>query len=433
MSLKKIILLIMAIPGIFSITVWSADAEKILLFYDDFGLAAKSPHLVQGEHLASWSGKSSPEYSVAHHKEKIIVEYRELDPAGQYELAITFLSTSERIQKLTANDEVIYDNVVLPSQPAVTNIILPSGIAKGGMLRLEFINIKGVNTVIAELSLLSIGAQIGRTDQQTAAVSDIKISGSANSDSSEKNLEIISSLDQKPQKALLLLPKNAENEKRPLLVALHSWGGNYLQKVKAYGDIGLEYGFYILCPDYRGPNGPAAKEPLKTTGSKYAVQDIADAVEYMKKNYLIDEKRIYLVGASGGGHMALLMAGKHPHFWAAISAWCPISDLAKWYEQNPRYRESLITCLGGAPGTNSAVNEQYRERSPIHWIDAAWNIPLQIVHGTQDNVVPVSQSEEIMEKMRTLGFKKAVFERRSIGHTLSPRDMIDFVKQHRKE
>ncbi|MCH2206397.1 MAG: S9 family peptidase [Lentisphaerales bacterium] len=41
-------------------------------------------------------------------------------------------------------------------------------------------------------------------------------------------------------------------------------------------------------------------------GSEYVVADIISIVEYMKKNYNVDEKRIYLIGCSGGGYASFL-------------------------------------------------------------------------------------------------------------------------------
>ena len=46
----------------------------------------------------------------------------------------------------------------------------------------------------------------------------------------------------------------------------------------------------------------------------------------------MDDKRIYLVGISGGGQMALIMAGRAPNVWAGVSAWVPIADLAEWHD-----------------------------------------------------------------------------------------------------
>ena len=37
--------------------------------------------------------------------------------------------------------------------------------------------------------------------------------------------------------------------------------------------------------------------------------DAYDAIDYTKRHFKVDTNRIYLVGLSGGAHMALLMAG----------------------------------------------------------------------------------------------------------------------------
>ncbi len=72
----------------------------------------------------------------------------------------------------------------------------------------------------------------------------------------------------------------------------------------------------------------------------------------MRKTLAIDPQRIYLVGVSGGGHMALLMAGRAPEVWAGVSAWCGISDLAAWHRQTKAaglsYWQSLEKACGGA-------------------------------------------------------------------------------------
>ena len=84
-----------------------------------------------------------------------------------------------------------------------------------------------------------------------------------------------------------------DGKKASLLVALHTWIGD-INKKRIY-----------IRSDFHGPNNkPAA------TGSDLVVNDIVSAVEYAKKNADVDEKKNYLIGASGSGHAALY--GKHP-------------------------------------------------------------------------------------------------------------------------
>ena len=74
-----------------------------------------------------------------------------------------------------------------------------------------------------------------------------------------------------------------------------------------------------------------------------------------KIRLLVDESRVYLIGVSGGGHMAMLMAGRHPELWAGVSAWCGIADIAQWYGDHTKdskpdkYAQNIEAALGHAP------------------------------------------------------------------------------------
>lgn len=59
--------------------------------------------------------------------------------------------------------------------------------------------------------------------------------------------------------------------------------------------------------------------------------------------------QIFLLGGSGGGHMALLLAAKAPVRWKGGSAWAPITDLAAWHHDKPVYVANLAACCGGNP------------------------------------------------------------------------------------
>ena len=66
-----------------------------------------------------------------------------------------------------------------------------------------------------------------------------------------------------------------------------------------------------------------------------------DALEEMKKDYNVDEDRIYLMGVSGGGLASWLIGLRFPEQIAAI---CPISTLTVVSERTER------------PGVNSRGN-----------------------------------------------------------------------------
>ena len=199
-------------------------------------------------------------------------------------------------------------------------------------------------------------------------------------------IEVTSSLDGSRQPGFLYVPPAAKKEKVPLFVVLHSWSFGY-DFTRSPGEFGLsecvKRGWAFYYPHFRGPNlRPEA------CGSDLAVQDIVDGVEYAKAHANVDPDRIYLLGGSGGGHMALLMAGRHPEIWAGVVAACPISDVGRWHAEtgamtngNARYARMLEKVCGGAP---DAQPGEYRHRSPVTWLAAAKGVPLQIQTGIHD-------------------------------------------------
>jgi len=172
---------------------------------------------------------------------------------------------------------------------------------------------------------------------------------------------------------------------RPLLVALHTWSYDYTQD-----DVSSEYfrrcaerGWHCIFPDFRGAN-----DKPEACGSEAALNDIIDAVKWAQERFDVDPRRIFLVGASGGGHMALHAAGRFPSTWTAVSAWVPIVDIARWHretlERGLRYAEDIERCCGGFPGSSTGVDEEYRKRSPITSLWRAHIVPVDINAGIHD-------------------------------------------------
>lgn len=221
----------------------------------------------------------------------------------------------------------------------------------------------------------------------------------AQDNSSVRDVKIVSTADRTAQPAKIFVPKTNPTEPIPLLVVLHSWSADYTQKNPFLPCLAAcqQRKWAMVHPDFRGPNvRPQA------CGSDLAVQDVLDAVDFMKQHAKIDPTRIYLVGTSGGGHMSLLMAGRAPDVWAGVSAWVPISDVAAWHAErtvrggeNDRYRIHMQQVCGGAPGSSAAVDQQYRHRSPLTWLKKAVNIPIDIntgIHDGHTGSVPIGQS-----------------------------------------
>ena len=112
--------------------------------------------------------------------------------------------------------------------------------------------------------------------------------------------------------------------------------------------------------------------------------------------------------------MALLMAGMIPEYFRAIAAFVPISDLAKWREQNPSYAPHIDHCTGGD-------KNELEKRSPISYVDIAARANLKLFHGKYDSCVPVSQSIEFYNEVSKISPTSRVFlDIFDGGHQFSP-------------
>ena len=91
--------------------------------------------------------------------------------------------------------------------------------------------------------------------------------------------------------------------------------------------------------------------------------------------------------------MTLLMAGRHPEIFAGAAAFCPISDLARWWKERlspkdrwHRYAENVATACGGQPGEKG---DEFALRSPVSHLKAARaaGVPIYIATGIHDGHV----------------------------------------------
>jgi len=190
-----------------------------------------------------------------------------------------------------------------------------------------------------------------------------------------------SKADSTKQPALFYSPGG--DKKVPLLVALHTWSGSYIQGggQTTFAKWCIDQGWLFIHPNFRGPNWTP-----EGMGSEPAVGDILSAVEHVKAGFKVDTDRIYLVGVSGGGHASLLMAGRAPKVWAGVSAWCGISDIHQWWKEKKggKYAKHIEKACGGNPDTDPAVADQCKKRSPLTYLQNAGMVNLDINAGVKD-------------------------------------------------
>lgn len=208
-------------------------------------------------------------------------------------------------------------------------------------------------------------------------------------------VQITSSGDQSKQPMLFFAPKTGEP--RPMVILLHQWGGDYLYR----GGIPvarwcIAKNWIFAQPDFRGPN----TRP-EAMGSDLVIADIASVVEYAKTHATVDRSRIFLMGASGGGHASLLAAGRLPGVFRAVSAWVPITDLVAWHAQTKnsshrKYASNIESACGGPISPDSDAERQAIHRSPLTHLAKAAGTAFDLNAGIHDGhdkaAVPISHT-----------------------------------------
>jgi dipeptidyl aminopeptidase/acylaminoacyl peptidase len=246
-----------------------------------------------------------------------------------------------------------------------------------------------------------------------------------------RTIHIPSTVDGTEQPALYYDPD--AGEKRPLLFALHSWSDGYTQKASIpYGAWAVRNGWIFIHPDFRGVN-----DKPEATASELVVQDILDALEYAKRNADVDESRVYLIGFSGGALNALLMAGRYPELWTAVSAWVPILCLNHWFQYNKthqpgrHYVDHITASCGGVPTPGSEAAKSCARRSPATYLDGARGkeVRLQIAVGVSDDYVPPSHSLRAFNDLAETEDRFTEKEIVSIDATL---DLPDSLNENRE-
>ena len=195
-------------------------------------------------------------------------------------------------------------------------------------------------------------------------------------------IEVRSTADRSMQPSYLVVPSKADASGRlPLLVVLHTWSFDLEARFTRIEDDVVPRGWLALTPNFRGQNNHP-----QACGSSLAQQDILDAVAWVRSHFPVDEKRIFLVGWSGGGFMTMLMAARYPRIWAAASAGAGISDLGAWYEEHnaDQFGSDLRACFGGAPSDSASTARLYKDQSPITYLRPDLGVPLDLAAGKDD-------------------------------------------------
>jgi pimeloyl-ACP methyl ester carboxylesterase len=205
---------------------------------------------------------------------------------------------------------------------------------------------------------------------------------------------------------LTLPPPVAGAGKPPLIVLPHGGPGerddfdfDYLTQFLA------SRGYAVLRPQFRGSYGfgkAFEKAGAGEWGGKMQT-DLLDGVAAVAALGEVDTARVCIVGASFGGYAAMAAATLHPDAYRCAASFAGISDLGILLGEEMRAwgpssgaADELRKMLGKAP---KALLDS---TSPARIAGKA-KIPLLLIHGDKDTVVPIEQSQIMVRAMQGAG------------------------------
>ena len=193
-----------------------------------------------------------------------------------------------------------------------------------------------------------------------------------------------------------------ERDLPPLLVEIH--GGPTAAAVPVLS-VPLQYwtsrGFAVVDVNYAGSTGYGRdyRDSLRGEWGVADVEDCLAAARWLAEQGRVDPERLCIRGGSAGGYTTLAALARADTPFAAGADHFGLADLEviarETHKFESRYLDSLI-----APYPEG--RDVYRDRSPIHHVDA-FARPLIVVQGLEDEVVPPNQSEMIVDALRAKG------------------------------
>jgi dipeptidyl aminopeptidase/acylaminoacyl peptidase len=162
----------------------------------------------------------------------------------------------------------------------------------------------------------------------------------------------------------------------------------------------LDRGYDILVPDHRGSTGHGRSftQALRGRWGDVDVDDVHRLIEYVVEKQ--PGTSVALMGSSAGGMTALGVVARYPESASAAVLAYPVSDMAALDGVTHRFEAHYNRSLLGSPEQTQQLSQT---RSPVHQVAALAATPLLIFHGTEDQVVPLAQSEQLVAGLRRHG------------------------------
>jgi len=190
----------------------------------------------------------------------------------------------------------------------------------------------------------------------------------------------------------------------PLSTALNEWGGGAVLNMQLLATRG----YAVLFPDSPLQVGTPMQDLAKTV-----LPGVQKAVELG----IADPNRVGIMGHSYGAYSTLALVVQSKTFRAAVAVSGPVNLINAYVKSGAAgggigWVEHGQGAIGGSLWE---YRDRFIENSPLFYFDRI-QIPVLIIHGESDQIVPVAESRIAFESLRKLGKRVVFAEYQREGH-----------------
>jgi dipeptidyl aminopeptidase/acylaminoacyl peptidase len=218
------------------------------------------------------------------------------------------------------------------------------------------------------------------------------------------------------------------DSKHPLIVMIH--GGPHGQQGPAFNFQSQVYaarGWATLQVNYRGSTGygQAFADGVFRDQNGDEAQDVLYGVNAaIRRNPWIDRDRLGIEGGSYGGQLTAWLITQTPIFKAAIPNRAIINLVS--YNYMTYYNQYEEMEFGMRPHQATLMDELWK-RSPLRYVAQA-KTPTLLIHGENDNDVPIAEAEQFYIALKDVGVEAAMLRYPREGHGLrEPKHVVDSI------